>query len=130
MAGPSAPSVPGTSADFWIMEMASPDLTSVVPWQQAAGMTAQVFRSLGPGNVWGQLFVEVFDPDLGSCRSWFSGVAQPLPNQAWTQITLAWTEDPEFPPNAVVKKLYVVVWGQVGSSYSGSVRVEDVVGLP
>lgn len=129
MSGSGDTLVPSTASN-WAMRLASPDLSSNSSWQKIVGFSAKLYRALGPGNIYARLFVELFDNDTLTCRSWYSGDAQLMTNNAWNSLSYNWWNDATFPTNYTIVRVHIVIWGVEGGTYSGALYLDDVIGTP
>jgi hypothetical protein len=123
------------SAVWWIMSLRSADLSGSTGWQVADGYEVRVYDSLGTGvtTLYANLYVEVFDHDLGALRTYYSGPAQPLNRSSWTSLYYnpPWIHDCSgpCPTNYTVQAVIVNIWGEMSGSYSGSLFLDNVRAL-
>ena len=115
--GPHAVSSPG--AQYWVMQIHSPDLSDCEAWQQAGGYTAAIMHNLSAtAPIYANLVVRVYDVAEARDRWWVNEFTAPqLTYGEWMTQTLNWDEDENFPTNCIIREVYVQIWGHLSDSY-------------
>ncbi|MHC4489501.1 MAG: hypothetical protein ACYSW7_10060, partial [Planctomycetota bacterium] len=129
--------VTGSSGQFWIMELHSPDLSGNSAWQNADGFTVRVAENMTAGSeLFANLWVTVYDNDQAKERNFFSGTAQKITyssvfnaNITWDTFSFDWSTISNFPTNYQVKDIHVNIWGKLNGLYEGQMVIDAVTAI-
>jgi PKD repeat protein len=128
--------VEGTGIDdsdtWWIMQFVSPDLSTNPDWQNAEGYSIQLIENMsypaseGGSTIYANLYVKVYDNDLGTVRYFYNGTAQPLIRNEWNSYSFTWDTIKTFPKNYILQGIFIDIWGTIADYYSGTVYLDEV----
>jgi hypothetical protein len=128
--------VPG-SAQNWIMELHSPDLSSYSGWQNASGFSFEIVENMPistGSHLFANLWVTVYDYDQAKESEFFSGTAQqftyrPFFNAfaVWNHFSFDWSTIQNFPTNYQIKEIHVKIRGDMWEQHSGQLDLDEVM---
>ena len=121
--------VPVDQDPWWIMEIASPDLSTNPDWQVADGYSIKFIENMSTlrqSTIYVNLSVKVHDNDLGTDRFFYNDSAQAVITNSWNSYSFNWSTEPNFPTNYTLLEVFVNIWGTVSGFYSGSVFLDEV----
>ena len=130
----SAHGINNPGATWWVMKFTSPDLSGDPMWQSATGFTVKIAECMvALGKLYANLFVKVYNHDLGTDQYFYNGTAQQLTHciygsqNIWNTQTLVWSAIPNFPKHYTIKNVYVYIWGKMsGDAYEGGLYIDEV----
>ena len=130
--------VTGSSGNYWIMQLISPDLSTDISWQSATGFSVRITENMTVGSsLYANLIVTVYDYDQARDRSFFNDALlnQKLTysswfnaNAVWNYLTFDWSNISTFPTNYQVKSITIQIMGEMKGLYEGQVGVDEVIG--
>ena len=121
--------VPVNQDPWWIMEIASPDLSTNLDWQVADGYSIKIIENMSTlrqSTIYVNLSVKVHDNDLGIDRFFYNDSAQAVITNSWNSYSFNWSTEPNFPTNYTLLEVFVNIWGTVSGFYSGGVFLDEV----
>lgn len=130
--------VTNPGANWWVMKLMSPDLSSSPTWQQATGFSVEIAECMASfGQAYANLWVTVYDHDQARIRTFYSGTAQALThdvygdgNADWNHRQFDWSSIPTFPTNYTIQQVAVFIWGKMtGVYYEGGIYIDEVTPL-
>ncbi len=128
---PSGHGIDNPGGEWWLMQFHSPDLSASKNWQRASGYSVRIAECMSGGftTLYANLFVNVYDLDLGRERFFTNGVAAPLSHNTWSYHSHNWWDSTNFPTNYVIREVFVDIWGLIadGSYLSGGIYLDDVI---
>lgn len=121
-------------ANYWIMQLRSPDLTYSTAWQQASGYSVEIAQVLSSSSSYSAtLFVKVFDLDQSMNRYFCTTAGTSLPfdvwndDQAvWTHVAFDWSKVPDFPVNHIIRQIHINIIGWIGQSVLGTIALDSL----
>ncbi len=120
------------TGDWWIMQLHSPDLTSDSQWQGASGYSVEIAECMAAfvPDLYANLWVKVYDTDLGTDRYFYNNEAQLLDHcvynseAVWNHLSFDWSG--VLPANYIVREVFINIFGKIGSYYEGGIYVDHV----
>jgi hypothetical protein len=130
--------VTGSSGNYWIMQLISPDLSTDTSWQSATGFSVRITENMTVGSsLYANLIVTVYDNAQGKYRSFYNDqlLNQKLTysswfnaNAVWNHLTFDWSNISTFPTNYQLKSIQIQIMGEMNGLYEGQVGVDEVIG--
>ncbi|MBN1348285.1 T9SS type A sorting domain-containing protein [candidate division KSB1 bacterium] len=125
-------------ATWWCMVFTSPLLIISPAWQRAEGFSAKIAHCMEVPDggyftptleLYGNLFVRIYDFDLRRYRYFYSGAAQPFNNWAtdprWIDMSFNWSGMPA--TRYLITNVYVCIWGEMARPrFEGGLYIDEV----
>ena len=121
--------VPVNQDPWWIMQIASPDLSTNPDWQVADGYSIKIIENMSiprQSEIYANLYVKIHDNDLGTDRFFYNDSAQILIRNSWNSYSFDWSAISNFPTSYTLLEVFVNIWGTVSGFYSGGVFLDEV----
>jgi hypothetical protein len=121
-------------ATWWIMQFYSPDLSGSPVWQITPGYDVRIAECMASlGTLYANLFVAVFDHDLGYMRYFYNGTAQPMTHDVYgdgsadyNHFSFDWSGG-GFPTHYTLHHVFINIWGQMSTPLEGGVYLDEVI---
>jgi hypothetical protein len=125
-------------AEYWYIDVVSPDLTTLDYWQNAEGVRAQIAHCMKTnGKLYSNLIIHVVDTDLSQNRYFTYPVFASQLNYCNYNVTNVWNgrgvtfkNIAGFPRHYILKRITIRIWGDLGWHYdeeqNGSVFIDNV----
>lgn len=125
-------------AQYWYVDVMSPDLTNLEYWQQAAGVRVQIAHCMKTNaKLYSNTIFQVYDTDLNQIRYFtYPGIASQLNycnynvTNVWNMRPIFFKNIPGFPSHYILKGITVRIWGDLGYQYNeeedGSVFLDNI----
>jgi len=126
--------VDNPGADWWIMQLHSPDLSGLHCWQNAHGFSVRIAECMAVmTSLYANLNLHLYDLDQQKDRYFYSGTAQPLTHcvynseNIWNHLDFNWSAIPAFPHNYIVRQIYINIFGPMDGSLEGGLYLDNVM---
>lgn len=126
-------------SDWWVLRLASPDLTNAKDWQNVKGFSVQIAECLAGMNttIQASLSANVFDNDRSEQYSLSTGTSVILNHDilgdslaVWNRLSTSWVAMPTFPGNYTLRGIAVSLMGEMKGSFpAGAVYLDEITAM-